>query len=51
MKDNIILWTAFQIICLYLVDYFDGHGFGVEATLASINALIFMFLHDKEKKK
>ena len=51
MRDSILLITCLQILCLWIIDYFDGHGFGVEATLATINALIMFYLHNKEKKK
>ena len=50
MKDNIILATCLQIFCFWLVDYFDGHGFGVEALIASVNAIALMWVDRKDKR-
>ena len=50
MRDNILLVTCIQILGLWLIDYFDGHGFGLEASLATFNALIMFWMHRKDKK-
>lgn len=51
MLDNIIFMTCAQIIMFWFIDYFDGHGFGVEATIATLNAIVLAVLHNRGKKK
>ena len=49
--DHIIIALVLNILALFGIDYFNLHGFGIEACLSNIVAIIVVYLKYKEGKK
>jgi len=42
MQDDIIFSVVIQILCLWIVDYYGCHGWGVESLICIVNGIYIM---------